>query len=522
MESKYFCQICGTNPDQLSHHKSHLLTKKHKDNCEQFVIGMKIFSLLFRQIDLKKWPISEYASYIISKYTADTKNKIFENGIIDDINIINDVTKWLFDERFKNNCYNDWELDCFNGKPPQKCYEDEYNCILDSIFNNNFKNWAINRILKYKETRQSKPSRQINSRSDNHYKLMLSRHTNIKFNKIKDIKNGLIDLSYLSKPNYLLQQEDDMEIYNDEAVRYSCLLFDRLNTQDALYVIYNGIAGCIDIEEHPEEKKLNTFYFYKEIEIEHTSKILGVINYAEPRIEKKKLWLSCYMNDFVEYLYYLDDMNNPIYENNIPSINYSYIPNEDFKYFIKETLIEIFSDLVKGMERIIAVNKQETHSIITKNNQEILLCDWKKPKDKIIYDYYSNSYYLINKDYMCFWRNQIMHVCNNLTGEEKIVSLEQKLTEEQCKEYLDFVNKKDKTIKNLEQELKYYETEIYKIKELSLSSDIIKSIIQICQYLFEYNDDLIEYYKNNMRIGLANNQKKMMEKEAMEKEAMEE
>ena len=79
---------------------------------------------------------------------------------------------------------------------------------------------------------------------------------------------------------------------------------------------------------------------------------------------------------------------------------------------------------------------------------------------------------------------------------------------------------KNTDTKNLEQELKYYETELYKIKELSLSSDIIKSVIKICQYLFEYNDDLIEHYKNHMRIGTANNQKKMMEKEAIEKEAM--
>jgi len=443
MESKYFCGICGTNPDQLSHHKSHLQTKKHKDKCEQFVINMKIFSMVFRQTGFpKNWCKSEYASYIVSKYTADTNNKIFEDGIIDDINRINDVTTW-YSHFIMDNEYNDWDQHSFDGKSPQKCYEDEHNCILNRL-NSEFKNWAINRILKYKETIRTKPSRQIiskiHSTSENNYKFILSRHINIKFNKIKDIRNGLLDLSYLSKPNYLLQQEDDMEIYNDEAVRYSCLLFGRLGTQDSLYVIYNGLAGCVDIEEHPEEKKLNTFYFYKEIEIEHTSKILDVINYAEPRIERKKIWLSCYMNNFVEHLYYLDDMNNPIYENDIPSINYSYISSDDFNYLIKETLIEIFSGLVTRTEHII-----------------------------------------------------------NLTNEDDI-----------------FVCKK-----LLEQELKYYETELYKIKELSLSSNIIKSVIKICQYLFEYNDDLIDHYKNHMRLGRANNQKKMMEKEVMEKEVME-
>ena len=43
----------------------------------------------------------------------------------------------------------------------------------------------------------------------------------------------------------------------------------------------------------------------------------------------------------------------------------------------------------------------------------------------------------------------------------------------------------------------------------------MKSIVQICQYLFEYNDDLIEYYKNHMNIGTANRHKEKMEQEIM-------
>ena len=27
----YHCILCGTNPDQLSHHKAHLATEKHKE-----------------------------------------------------------------------------------------------------------------------------------------------------------------------------------------------------------------------------------------------------------------------------------------------------------------------------------------------------------------------------------------------------------------------------------------------------------------------------------------------------------
>ena len=68
MEYRYFCEICGTTPDQLSHHKSHLQTQKHKHNCENFITEMKIFSVLFREINHRKWYESEYNDFIISKY----------------------------------------------------------------------------------------------------------------------------------------------------------------------------------------------------------------------------------------------------------------------------------------------------------------------------------------------------------------------------------------------------------------------------------------------------------------------
>jgi hypothetical protein len=497
MESKYFCEICGTKPDQLSHHKSHLQTKKHKDNCETFVTEMAIFSIAFRKIDPRKWYETEYKDYIISKYITDKKVDILEGDILNDTGLVNDITKWLIDE-IRNSHFADkydWDPKCFNGKSPQDCYEDVNNCKID-IKSNEYKNWAIHRILKYKEMAQVKPTRnlKINSRSDNHYKLMLSRYINIKFNKIKDVRNGLIDLRYLSKPTFLLTNNDDMEIYNDVAVRYSCLLFDKFGIH-SLYCLYNGLAGPIDIEVHPEEKKNNSFYFYKEVDVEHTSKISDVINYGESRIERKKIWVSCYMGDFIDNV---DDINNA-------SMNYSYISNEDFKYFIKESLIEYFSGIIKMTEKKIEYIKDD-----------IFNSQWKKQTDKIVYDFISGSYYLINNKYGVFWRNNIMHTMDKLTEEEREITEEQKLTEEQCQEYLHFKNKNSEMIENLTKELKYCEEEILNIKELSLSSDTIKSITHICQYLFEYNLDLIEYYKNHMCVQEANREKEFMEKELMQ------
>ena len=39
----YTCEICKTKPDQLSHHKTHLDTQKHKDKKELF--ELKLYKL---------------------------------------------------------------------------------------------------------------------------------------------------------------------------------------------------------------------------------------------------------------------------------------------------------------------------------------------------------------------------------------------------------------------------------------------------------------------------------------------
>ena len=40
MPQKYTCQICDSNPDQLSHHKSHLRTQRHKDKRAIFELQL--------------------------------------------------------------------------------------------------------------------------------------------------------------------------------------------------------------------------------------------------------------------------------------------------------------------------------------------------------------------------------------------------------------------------------------------------------------------------------------------------
>ena len=57
------------------------------------------------------------------------------------------------------------------------------------------------------------------------------------------------------------------------------------------------------------------------------------------------------MGDFIDYFDYLEDKTKKCFANDIPTLNYSYMSNDDFKYFIKESLIEIFTDKIKRIEK---------------------------------------------------------------------------------------------------------------------------------------------------------------------------
>ena len=70
----------------------------------------------------------------------------------------------------------------------------------------------------------------------------------------------------------------------------------------------------------------------------------------------------------------------------------------------------------------------------------------------------------------------------------------------------------------MREELKYYTIEVLKVKDLNISSELFKSIFHICQYLFEYDEDLIEYYKTHMYVYSMKIEKERMIKLALEEQ----
>jgi restriction endonuclease S subunit len=89
----YVCEICKTKPDQLSHHKSHLDTQKHKDKKELFELKLSKLSpdklnKLYNTIDISVI-VDENETNTYFSHIDDKKNLININSNDEDINILN-------------------------------------------------------------------------------------------------------------------------------------------------------------------------------------------------------------------------------------------------------------------------------------------------------------------------------------------------------------------------------------------------------------------------------------------------
>ena len=85
-QKKYSCGICKTTPDQISHHKSHIETQKHKDKRELF--ELKLYKLSEEEL------ISKYKTTVIDDICNETETILysFNDNNINDNNIIKNDT----------------------------------------------------------------------------------------------------------------------------------------------------------------------------------------------------------------------------------------------------------------------------------------------------------------------------------------------------------------------------------------------------------------------------------------------
>ena len=89
--TKYYCGICNTKPDQISHHKSHLTTEKHKDKKELFLLKLKA---LTNDELIEKYNTIDINNIIDNIETIIVKNKNlnFPDEDLDDNNLIENET----------------------------------------------------------------------------------------------------------------------------------------------------------------------------------------------------------------------------------------------------------------------------------------------------------------------------------------------------------------------------------------------------------------------------------------------
>ena len=110
------------------------------------------------------------------------------------------------------------------------------------------------------------------------------------------------------------------------------------------------------------------------------------------------------MGDVIDYYDYID--NKTDLTRDIPNINFSYISNDDFKYFIKESLMDIF------------INK---NTQLEKQHQELMEerfrpC-WLKPFEKIVINRFTNERYVIKNNEIAIYDKE-----NNMRGKEPIIN----------------------------------------------------------------------------------------------------
>jgi type I restriction-modification system DNA methylase subunit len=99
-QKKYTCGICKTTPDQISHHKSHIETQKHKDKKELF--ELKLYKLSDEEL------MNKYKTTNINDICDKTETIIYSS--IDNIKIDNVSNNYIQDIMEKYNCISNKDI----------------------------------------------------------------------------------------------------------------------------------------------------------------------------------------------------------------------------------------------------------------------------------------------------------------------------------------------------------------------------------------------------------------------------
>jgi hypothetical protein len=262
MNTRYFCSICNTKPDQLSHHKAHLHTQKHKENRDMYEKELKYFSI-YKTINPSEWlEHDEIKEMIFKEYGKELTKENRYNFLIEKLGVIDKFSIFKPEKVF---------FDIIDGKrtttfvEPCDIYRKETG-LSNSSNKTAYLEWCIEKILQSKETIRENFNKiqdiQNKIRNENVERIKLNRCTTIEYDILKNIRMNKYDID---KPNFV----------SDSIVKYACVLFNSF-----------GVASLTN------NKYSQYMYFHKLVNIETCSIMENVEGYEKKSVVSKKVWIK--------------------------------------------------------------------------------------------------------------------------------------------------------------------------------------------------------------------------------------
>jgi hypothetical protein len=411
MNTRYFCAICNTKPDQISHHKSHLQTQKHREKRESHCRELKYFSA-FKTIHPNTWLENDEVKEIIlrdcgKELTAENRTDI----MIEQMYRI--VDKFL--------PYNPDSIFCriVHGKPTNVFVDQSilYEEATGNKVNENreaYSEWCIEKILQAKET--IKATHKMNTadirdarRAEHMQRMNLARFCSANYGDLQDIRMNKLDIKYCKDVWSFTERKTYIEkpdFLKDTIVLYACVLFHAFGmmSHDSL------------IQENSVDEYL---YFYKEVEIETIIHMVNVAGYEKKSKMNKKVWVKTLS---------LNDDSDGFHPECI------YVEDEVIKQKFRDYLIKFFTERKEVFLEVIHAEYKPPPGMSTPKDEEDvqIIENWKKK-----------------------WYVHQANVKADFSEVEK-------------------------------------DSEI--VSRLLLDSDIFRNVMKLCEFFFEYKEEIINQY----------------------------
>jgi len=253
MNTRYFCAICNTKPDQISHHKSHLQTQKHYENRQAYQKELQYFSI-YKTCVPKDWlHNNEIKDIILHEYGNELTQENLHKMVVEKLDVIDKYYKFEANKVF---------CDIVNGKPTNVFVEPSYiykkiNGIDHLSDKNAFLEWCIECILQSKETIKVKEKK-----TDEGTKIAKCCQTC--YPLLRDIRMNLANI----------------DGSNDSILRYAYLLFQTFGLP--------FLAQC----------NTSPIYFHKLVEVETTTIMVNVDGYEKKMSSIDKVWVESNLDEY--------------------------------------------------------------------------------------------------------------------------------------------------------------------------------------------------------------------------------